>query len=340
MPAGLARQRGNVSCGMVEWSESPFDLQERTRQGKGVYVAAWLCLPVALAVGITLRNPAIALLGGLIIRLGLGVNPVKWGSRLSSISLQTAVVLLGFTLGCDRMVTVSADYGVVVGAYVLMTLGLGWILAKLFRGDRTEATLLTGGTAICGGTAIATLAPLVGARPQQFAATIGVVFLLNVIALFTFPFIGGWLELSQETFGAWVALAIHDTSSVVATAAIYGDEAAAVATTVKLGRTLWLVPLAFAASLVYGRREARLRVPTFILLFVGAAAVGGLVEFNAALVQGVGFASKALLVVALGLIGLELDRQSLRELSPSSVALGVCLWLIVAPVALLLVLLV
>ncbi len=148
-------------------------------------------------MGITLRNPAIALLGGLIIRLGLRVDPIKGGSRLGSISLQTAVVLLGFTLGFDRMMTVSADYGVVVGAYVLMTLGLGWILAKLFRGDRTEAVLLTGGR----------------------------------------PF-------------------------------------------------------------------------------------------------------KALLVVALGLIGLELDRQSLRELSPASIALGVCLWLIVAPGALLLVLLV
>ena len=99
-----------------------------TRQGKGVRGAGWLCLVVVLAAGITLRNPAIALLGGLTIRLGLRVNPVKRGSRLSSISLQTAVVLLGFALGFDRMMTVSADYGAVVGAYVLMTLGLGWIL--------------------------------------------------------------------------------------------------------------------------------------------------------------------------------------------------------------------
>ena len=158
------------------------------------------------------------------------------------------------------------------------------------------------------------------------------------MAVFTFPYIGAWLGLSQENFGAWVALAIHDTSSVVATAALYGDEAAAVATTVKLGRTLWLIPLAFAASLFFARGEAKLRVPPFILLFVAAAAVGGLVEFGEAVASGIGFTSKVFLVVALGLIGLELDRESLFRLSLSGVLLGVGLWLVVAPLALVLVL--
>ena len=288
-------------------------------------------------MGVYLQNPAAALLGGLIIRLGLGVNPVRQGIRFGAVSLQTAVVLLGFTLGFDRVLTLSAEYGLVVGAYVLMTLLLGWAMTRLIRGDRTESTLLTGGTAICGATAIATLAPVVGARPHQLAATTGIVFLLNAVALFAFPYLGGWLGLSQESFGAWVALAIHDTSSVVATAAIYGDEAAAVATTVKLGRTLWLIPLAFAASLVFARSEAKLRIPPFILLFVAAAAVGGLVEFGEAITEAIGYASKVFLVIALGLIGLELDRESLRRLSLSSVLLGVGLWLIVAPLALLLV---
>ena len=301
-------------------------------------VASWLLLLTALALGIYLRNPAVALLGGLFIRLGLGVNPVRQGIRYGTISLQSAVVLLGLTLGFDRVLTVSADYGLIVAAYVLMTLLLGWVMARLIRGDRTESALLAGGTAICGATAIATLAPVVGARPHQLAATTGIVFLLNAVALFTFPYIGGWLELDQETFGVWAALAIHDTSSVVATAALYGDDAAAVATTVKLGRTLWLIPLAFAASLFFSRREAKLRVPPFILLFVAAAALGGLVEFEEALARGIGFASKVLLVIALGLIGLELDRASLRQLSLSSVLLGVGLWLVVAPLALALVL--
>ena len=287
-----------------------------------------------------MQNPAVALMGGLIVRLGLGVNPVRQGLRLGTISLQTAVVLLGLTLGFDQVVTVSAEYGLIVGAYVLMTLLLGWVIARLIRGDRIESALLISGTAICGATAIATLAPVVGARPHQLAATTGIVFLLNAVALFTFPYVGGWLGLSQETFGAWAALAIHDTSSVVATGAIYGDEAAGVATTVKLGRTLWLIPLAFAASLFFARREAKLRIPPFILLFVAAATVGGLVEFGDAVVGGIGLASKVLLVIALGLIGLELDRESLRQMSLSSLILGLSLWLVVAPLALLLVLVV
>ncbi|MDD9963591.1 MAG: putative sulfate exporter family transporter [Gammaproteobacteria bacterium] len=302
------------------------------------HLAAWLCLLAALGGGIALQNPAVALLGGLLIRLGLDVNPVRRGMRLGAISLQTAVVLLGLTLGFDRMVSVSADYGVTVAAYVLTTLLLGWAFARLIRSDRVETSLLTSGTAICGATAIATLAPVVGARPHQLAAATGIVFLLNAVALFTFPTIGAWLELSQETFGAWVALAIHDTSSVVATAAIYGDEAAAVATTVKLGRALWLIPLAFAASLLFAKREAKLRVPPFILLFVAAAAVGGAAEISEQVTQGIGFVSKTLLVIALGLIGLELDRASLGKLSLSSLVLGIGLWLAVVPLALVLVL--
>ena len=302
------------------------------------HLAAWLCLLAALGGGIALQNPALALLGGLLIRLGLDVNPVGRSMRLGAISLQTAVVLLGLTLGFDQVVSVSADYGMIVGAYVVMTLLLGWALARLIRSDRVESSLLTSGTAICGATAIATLAPLAGAKPHQLAAATGIVFLLNAVALFTFPTIGAWFELSQETFGAWVALAIHDTSSVVATAAIYGDEAAAVATTVKLGRALWLIPLAFAASLLFAKREAKLRVPPFIVLFVAAAALGGTVEIGERLTQGIGFASKSLLVIALGLIGLELDRASLGKLSLSSLVLGVGLWLAVVPLALMLVL--
>jgi uncharacterized membrane protein YadS len=167
--------------------------------------------------------------------------------------------------------------------------------------------------------------------------TTALVFLLNIVALLTFPVIGHWLNLSQETFGAWVALAIHDTSSVVATAAIYGDEAAAVATTVKLGRTLWLIPLSFAVSLLYQQGEAKLRVPGFVLLFVTAALASSVIDIPADISQGISWLSKSLLVLALGMIGLEIDRATLREMSPKSVLFGVGLWLMVAPGALLLV---
>ena len=300
--------------------------------------SAWGVLLLALGVGTYLRNPAVALLGALAVRLLWGINPVPISGALGKYSLQSAIVLLGLTLGVDRLVDVSAEYGVVVAAYIMATLALGWLFSLWLRGERNEQTLLTSGTAICGGTAIATLAPLVGAKPHQFAVTTALVFLLNIVALLTFPSIGHWLNLSQETFGAWVALAIHDTSSVVATAALYGDEAAEVATTVKLGRTLWLIPLSFAVSLVYQQGEAKLRVPGFVLLFVLAALFSSVFTLEPAVGQAISWLSKSLLVLALGMIGLEIDRATLRRVSLKSVLFGVGLWLVVAPGALLLVL--
>jgi uncharacterized membrane protein YadS len=164
------------------------------------------------------------------------------------------------------------------------------------------------------------------------------VFSFNALALLIFPYIGYALDLSQQDFGAWVALAIHDTSSVVATATIYGDEAAMVATTVKLGRTLWLIPLAFVVGLIYRSSEAQLRVPGFILLFILAAVLGSFIPISDVVLEGFSIISKTLLVVALGMIGLEIDRATLSQISWRSVALGMGLWILVAPAALLLVL--
>ena len=295
---------------------------------------AWVGTSAAVAVGVYTLNPAYALLLGLATRLSTGVNPLQRVAKLGKLSLQSAIVLLGLTLGFDRMMQVSADYGLVVAVFVLGTLALGFLLAKLLASETNEATLLSSGTAICGGTAIATLAPLIQAKPRNVGVAMALVFLLNAVALLTFPYIGHALELSQQDFGAWVALAIHDTSSVVATAAIYGDEAAVVATTVKLGRTLWLIPLAFVVSLLYRSGEARLRVPGFILLFILAAALGSVLPLADQVLVTIGVLSKTLLVIALGMIGLEIDRNTLSQVSWRSLVLGGGLWLLVAPLAL------
>ena len=299
---------------------------------------AWLGVSLVLALGIYFQNPAYALLGALVLRLILDVNPIKQSGTIGKLSLQTAIVLLGFSLGIDSLMQMSSDYGLIVAVFVLGTLGLGLLMGRLLRSNEVETTLIASGTAICGGTAIATLAPLINAKPQQFAVATALVFLLNIIALLTFPYIGTQLGLSQEVFGAWVALAIHDTSSVMATATIYGDEAAQVAAAVKLGRTLWLIPLAFAVSLIYGRREAKIRVPTFVLLFVGMAIVSRFVPLEPVVVGYISLLSKTLLVIALAMIGLEINRQTLSQMSMRSIGLGVGLWIIVAPVALALVL--
>jgi len=298
---------------------------------------AWAAVTLILAIGIYLKNPAVALMGGLCIRLGLGLNPVPRSGLLGKYSLQAAIVLLGLTLGADRLISVSAEYGWIVAAYVLMTLLLGWVLAQCLSGDRNEQTLLASGTAICGGTAIATLAPLLHAKPHQLAVSTTLVFLLNAVALITFPAIGHGLGLSQEAFGAWVALAIHDTSSVVATAALYGDEAAEVATTVKLGRTLWLIPLVFVTSLIHSQGQTKLPIPGFVLLFVAATVFSSLFPIGPDMGAAITWLSKALLVLALAMIGLEIDRQTVRQLSVRSVMYALILWLLVVPGALLLI---
>ena len=207
----------------------------------------------------------------------------------------------------------------------------------IFRLDKKEATLITGGTAICGGTAIATLSPIIDARPRQIGAAMALVFMLNAVALIFFPYIGGFLNLSQEEFGAWVALAIHDTSSVVATAAIYGEESAAVATTVKLGRTLFLVPLAFVVALIFRSKKAKFETRWFVLGFLLAALVGTLVSMPVDLQGALVFISKLLLVFALWVIGCEIDRDTIRSTSPSVVYFGLGLWAVAASSALFLI---
>lgn len=290
-----------------------------------------------VGIGIYAGNPALGLLAGLVVRLLLDVNPVPNSSTISKYGLQSAIVLLGFTLGFDQLVDVSATYGWMVATFVGCTALFGLGLAYLVRAGKAESTLLTAGTGICGGTAIATLAPLMRARPEQIAVASAMVFLLNVVAVFLFPILGNWMNLSQEVFGAWVALAVHDTSSVVATAAAYGQEAVQVATTVKLGRTLWLIPLVFIFSIVWKSPDASVRVPGFVLLFIAASGISSWVTLPAEIIEMIAALSKGLLVLALTLIGLEINRTTLKQLSPRIVFFGVGLWVLVAPVALFLV---
>jgi len=147
----------------------------------------------------------------------------------------------------------------------------------------------------------------------------------------TFPTIGRWLDLSQEQFGVWAALAIHDTSSVVATAQLYGDQAAEIATTIKIGRTLWLIPLIIAASLYLGAQQSKIRIPNFVFAFLAASLLGSWLELSSAVVVSVGQISSALLVMALFFVGTEITRETLKNLRLTSVVQGIALWLLVIP---------
>jgi uncharacterized integral membrane protein (TIGR00698 family) len=287
----------------------------------------WAVVGALLVPLVWYGNPAIALLTGTALSLAwrgpLGVAGHRWGR----IALQSAIVLLGFSLSIGRVAEVSGDSLRLVAAYVLGVLAIGIVFARALRLERESGLLVSAGTAICGGTAIATLAPLIGARPDQVGVAIGIVFLLNALALFGFPVIGHALGMTQMQFGVWVALAIHDTSSVLATAAIYGNEALEVATTVKLGRTLWLIPVALVISLVVRHSTARVRVPLFIVAFLASSVFSTFVRLPGWFGQTTAHASKALLVVALFFIGTEISWATLRAMRGRVLVHAVVLWL-------------
>ena len=302
--------------------------------------AALLCLAL-LPLLVWYGNPAVALLAGGAVALGLDERPFDDASTWARLSLQSAIVLLGLKLDLQTVWSLSAEYTALVAGYVLLTLAAGAVLGRLLAVETASARLIGAGTAICGGTAIATLSAVVRAQPQQTAVALAIVFLLNVVALLSFPWIGRALELTQVQFGLWSALAIHDTSSVIATAAIYGQEAAEVATTIKLGRTLWLIPLTFALSLAVSRAAdgdgapaPRLRVPGFVLAFVGAAALGSIWRLPAMVPELAGTLSRWLLVVALLLVGTELTRATVRRIRGRALGLALLLWALAAPATL------
>ncbi len=288
----------------------------------------------ALALLLPLGNPALALLVAAVMTVVLNRPLLPAAGVLGRYSLQTAIVLLGLKLNMGDLWAISANYSLLVTVYVVATIGLGLGLGALLRNERKSSTLIASGTAICGGTTIASLSPVIHARPEQTGVALAIVFLLNAVAMFSFPAFGNWLGMSQEQFGVWAALAIHDTSSVVGTAAIYGEEAAAVATTVKLGRTLWLIPLLLCYSLLEKAPNARLRVPGFILAFIAASMAGSVLPLPDAVPQLAGMVSKALLVCALFFIGSQINRATLAQLRGAALAHGLLLWALVVPASL------
>lgn len=286
-----------------------------------------IVLPGLIYVG----NPAFALLVGMGITLAFNRVVISGGQTYGKYLLQGAIILLGFKLNVSELLRISADYTLMVALYVLSALFLGLALGWLLRIEKTSGILMAAGTAICGGTTIATLAPILKARPDQLGVALAIVFLLNAFALVTFPYVGHYLQLSQEQFGVWVAFAIHDTSSVVATAQIYGDEAARIATTVKLGRTLWLIPLVLVASYYVSSEKATMRLPLFIILFIAASIIGSLISLPNIMISAISWCSKSFLVVALFLIGTEITRDTLRRIRGRVLAQALILWSIVVP---------
>lgn len=285
-------------------------------------LAGLISSPLALAVGFVLA--------------GFGMvpkhfNPAQLAKRLLAVS----IVLLGFGIHIDTALAVTGDALGLIATSIVVTLVLALVIGRWLGLETTTAHLIGSGTAICGGSAIAAVGPAVRARSDQMALALAIVFILNSVALLIFPPIGHFLNLDQHTFGLWAAIAIHDTSSVVGAAEAYGDEALLVATTAKLARALWILPVAVVSAWVAARYNkktghAKMALPWFIGGFIGAALIASYLPSGDVAYGYLFLLGKRLLVLCLFLIGLSLTLKRIRAAGFKPLLLALILWLVIA----------
>lgn len=274
-------------------------------------------------------TPPIALFSGLVFALVIGNPYSKQSKKASKMLLQYAVVCLGFGMNLQASLAAGKEGIVFTIISVIGVMLLGVFLTKKMKIDEKTGYLISAGTAICGGSAIAATAPVMNAKEHTISVALGTVFILNAIALFIFPPIGHWLDMTQQQFGTWAAIAIHDTSSVVGAGEVYGPEALQVATTVKLTRALWIIPMALVTSYIFKAKDQKISIPWFILFFVLAMILNTYAPLPQMVNDVIGFLSKKGLTVTLFLIGSGLSLGVIKEVGIKPLILGVALWVII-----------
>ncbi|MEL6674881.1 MAG: putative sulfate exporter family transporter [Bacteroidota bacterium] len=279
----------------------------------------------------------LALLGGVLIANIWGHPFPGLKSKWVSNMLKISIVGLGLGMNFNEaLATTQSGFWLIAGS-ILFTLVAGLSLARWIGLDRTQGFLISVGTAICGGSAIAAVSPVVKATDQQMSISLGVVFLLNAIALLIFPSIGWYLGISQIEFGTWSAIAIHDTSSVVGAANTYGLEALNIATTLKLSRALWIIPVSLISMFLFRAKGQKIKIPFFIFAFIGATLLSTYFPFSFS-EQLVGL-SRSILVLTLLFIGLNLSKEKIKSAGLKPLLLGGLLWVLVSVGSLLVILL-
>lgn len=293
----------------------------------------WGCAVVALWVA-----PAVALFLGIALAVTFGAPYAKTNKKVSKYLLQASVVGLGFGMNLHSALAAGKEGMLFTIVSVIGVMILGVSLGKLLKVNPKNAYLISSGTAICGGSAIAAVAPIIDADDHDTSLALATIFILNAVALFVFPPIGEALGLTQQQFGTWAAIAIHDTSSVVGAGAAYGEEALQVATTIKLTRALWIFPLALASVLVFKSKGKKVAIPWFILFFILAMVANTYLPLPEAMTQGIVFVAKKALSLTLFLIGCGLSLEAIKKVGAKPLVLGVLLWILISVVTLFVVL--
>ncbi|SFM66899.1 conserved hypothetical integral membrane protein [Chitinophaga sp. YR627] len=275
----------------------------------------------------------IALMGGLIIAQFIGHPFLHLNHKATHVLLQISVVGLGFGMNVHSALKAGSDGFIFTIASITGTLLIGYVVGKFLKIDSKTSHLISCGTAICGGSAIAAVSPVIKAEEKQLSVALGTVFILNSAALFLFPFVGHLLHLSQNQFGLWSAIAIHDTSSVVGAAGRYGPQALEVATTVKLARALWIIPVTLLTAVCFKTGKQKMKIPYFIGLFILAMLAHTYFPMEAAS-EVIVRVAKTGLTITLFLIGAGLSRDVLKGVGVKPLIQGVFLWVLISGAAL------
>ncbi|WP_396169187.1 YeiH family protein [Flavobacterium sp.] len=277
-----------------------------------------------------LISPPVALLMGLIIAQFIGHPYLNLNHKATHILLQVSVVGLGFGMNVNSALEAGKEGFIFTIVSIVGTIIIGVLLGKLLKIDDKISYLIATGTAICGGSAIAAISPVIKANEKQISVALGTIFIFNSVALVLFPIVGHYLNLSESQFGLWCAIAIHDTSSVVGAAEKYGPHALEVATTIKLARALWIIPIAFLSTLIFKSKETKIKIPYFIGLFVLAMIANTYIPLVQNYSHYITSFAKATLTLTLFLIGCGLSKKVLVSVGFKPLVQGILIWIIIS----------
>lgn len=275
-------------------------------------------------------TPPLALVLGLLVANLFGHPFLKLNHKATNYLLQFSVVGLGFGMNIHSAVSAGKEGFLFTVISIFTTLVLGTFLGKWLKIEKKTSHLISCGTAICGGSAIAAIVPVIKSNEKETSVALGVIFILNSVALFVFPAVGQWLGLSQQEFGLWCAIAIHDTSSVVGAASKYGAEALQIATTVKLARALWIIPVALITSFIFKNNTKRIKIPYFIGFFILAMLSTTYLPQMKIITPYFISIAKIGLTITLFLIGAGLNGAILKAVGLKPLAQGILLWICIA----------
>ena len=291
----------------------------------------YLSSSIFILISIWIGNAALALFLGIILAIYKDVPQTFFTKKYGSKILQTGIVFLGGSLSLDTFMEINSSYFLVISLYVVSAFLLVLLIGRVLGVSKKLSFLLSSGTAICGGTAIAAVGPAIKAKPEELTTAITIVFLLNALAVIFFPIAGDFFNLSEQEFGAWTALAIHDTASVIGAASMMGEESIEVAATLKVTRTLWIIPLVVGSAWYFRNKSEGFGLPLFVILFLFATILNSLTNPSSDLIAILKLTNRVCLLTGLFCIGTQINIESLKSISLRPVLLAVSVWAIIIP---------